>query len=107
MVLSSVANPHQRGPLPAARYFTTLEENCMTTFEKLKGIIVENFGVDADRITPEASISTDLDLDSLDEVELAIEIENDFEIEVSDEQIEASFTVGDLVKVIDTQLAAA
>lgn len=76
----------------------------MTTFEKLKGIIAENFGVDADRITPDASISNDLDLDSLDEVELAIEIENDFEIEVSDEHIEASFTVGDLVKVIDTQL---
>ncbi|WP_284777106.1 acyl carrier protein [Agrobacterium sp. lyk4-40-TYG-31] len=78
----------------------------MTTFEKLKGIIVENFGVDADRITPEASIYADLNLDSLDEVELAIEIENDFEIEVSDEQIEASFTVGDIVKVIDTQLGA-
>jgi acyl carrier protein len=79
----------------------------MTTFEKLKGIIVEYFGVDADRITPQASIYSDLGLDSLDEVELAIEIENDFEIEVSDEQIEASFTVADLVKVIDTQLGAA
>lgn len=76
----------------------------MTTFEKLKGIIVENFGVDADLITPEASLVDDLGLDSLDDVELAIEIENDFEIEVSDEQIEASFTVGDVVKVIDTQL---
>lgn len=78
----------------------------MTTFEKLKGIIVENFGVDADRITPEASLVDDLGLDSLDDVELAIEIENDFEVEVSDEQVEASFTVGDLVKVIDTQLGA-
>lgn len=76
----------------------------MSTFEKLRGIIVESFGVDADLITLEASIYADLGLDSLDEVELAIDIENGFDIEISDEQIEASFTVGDLVKVIDTQL---
>ena len=78
----------------------------MSTFERLKKIIIDQFGAAEEKITPEADIAADLNLDSLDNVELAIAIEMEFEIEISDEDIEASFTVGEVVKLVDGKVGA-
>lgn len=79
----------------------------MSTFERVKKCVVDSAGVDEARVTAEAKLYGDLDLDSLDEVDLAIELEVEFGIEISDEVIESSFTVGDIVKSVDGLLAKA
>jgi acyl carrier protein len=76
----------------------------MTTFERVRKCIVDCAGVDENAVNTDATLYGDLDLDSLDEVDLAITLEEEFGIEISDEQIEASFTVGDIVNVVDAQL---
>ncbi|MBV9402527.1 MAG: acyl carrier protein [Candidatus Eremiobacteraeota bacterium] len=77
-----------------------------TTFDKVKKIIVEQLGVDEDEVTPEASITDDLGADSLDQVELVMAFETEFNIDIPDEEAEKIKTVGDAVKRIDeTQVA--
>jgi acyl carrier protein len=71
-----------------------------TTFARLRGILVDHFGVEPDDITPETTLS-DLSLDSLDEVELVMEIECQFRIEALDIAIPASSTLADIVAMID------
>jgi acyl carrier protein len=72
-----------------------------TTFDKVKKIIVEQLGVDAAEVTPEASITEDLGADSLDQVELVMAFETEFNIDIPDEEAEKIKTVGDAVKKID------
>lgn len=72
-----------------------------TTFEKVKKIIVEQLGVDEAEVTPEASITDDLGADSLDQVELVMAFETEFNIDIPDEEAEKIKTVGDAVKRID------
>jgi len=72
-----------------------------TTFDKVKKIIVEQLGVDEDEVTPEASITDDLGADSLDQVELVMAFETEFNIDIPDEEAEKIKTVGDAVKRID------
>lgn len=69
--------------------------------EKVKAILAEQFDYEEDNITPETTISDDLGADSLDVVDLLMSIEDEFEIEVPDEEIENIKTVGDLVKYIE------
>ncbi len=71
-----------------------------TIFNKLKDIIVEQLAVDAEDVTMEASFIEDLNADSLDLVELIMEIEEKFEIQVPDEVAEKIVTVGDAVEYI-------
>lgn len=71
------------------------------TFDKVKKIIVEQLGVDEDEVTPEASITDDLGADSLDQVELVMAFETEFNIDIPDEEAEKIKTVGDAVKRID------
>ena len=66
--------------------------------EKVKAILAEQFDYEEDKITPETTIADDLGADSLDVVDLLMSIEDEFEIEVPDEEIENIKTVGDLVK---------
>jgi acyl carrier protein len=73
----------------------------MTTFDKVKKIIVEQLGVDESEVTPEASITDDLGADSLDQVELVMAFESEFNIDIPDEEAEKIKTVGDAVKKID------
>jgi acyl carrier protein len=73
----------------------------MATFEKVKKIIVEQLGVDEAEVTPEASITDDLGADSLDQVELVMAFETEFNIDIPDEEAEKIKTVGDAVKKID------
>jgi len=72
-----------------------------TTFDKVKKIIVEQLGVDEAEVTPEASITDDLGADSLDQVELVMAFETEFNIDIPDEEAEKIKTVGDAVKRID------
>ncbi len=70
-------------------------------FEKVKAILSEQFDVEEDTITTETTISEDLGADSLDVVDLLMSIEDEFEIEVPDTEIENIKTVGELVKYIE------
>lgn len=69
--------------------------------EKLKAILGEQFDVEEDTITPDTSIADDLGADSLDVVDLLMSIEDEFEIEIPDEEIDNIKTVGELVKYIE------
>lgn len=69
--------------------------------EKVKAILSEQFDVEEDTITPETNIADDLGADSLDVVDLLMSIEDEFEIEVPDEEVENLKTVGELVKYIE------
>ena len=68
--------------------------------EKVKDIIVEQLGVNAEQVTTTASFIEDLGADSLDTVELVMAFEEEFGVEVPDEEAEKLQTVGDVVKYI-------
>ena len=72
-------------------------------FEKVKSIIVEQLGVDADEVTPEASFIDDLGADSLDIVELVMAFEETFGLEIPDEDAEKISTVADAVRYIQSR----
>ncbi|MCY3592964.1 MAG: acyl carrier protein [Acidobacteriota bacterium] len=70
----------------------------MSVVEKVNSIIVEQLGVDADEVTPEASFTDDLGADSLDIVELVMAFEEEFGIEIPDEDAEK---IGSVKEAID------
>ena len=69
--------------------------------EKVKDIIVEQLGVNPEQVTTTASFIEDLGADSLDTVELVMAFEEEFSVEVPDEDAEKLLTVGDVVKYIE------
>ncbi|GAA4712863.1 acyl carrier protein [Brevibacillus fulvus] len=71
------------------------------TFDRVKKIIVDRLGVDESKITLEASFKEDLGADSLDVVELVMELEDEFDMEISDEDAEKITSVGEVVKYIE------
>lgn len=72
-----------------------------TIYDRLKGIVTEQLGVDEEEITPEASFVDDLNADSLDLVELIMSLEEEFGLEISDEDAEKIVTVGDAASYIE------
>lgn len=72
-------------------------------FDKIREIIVEQLDVDEDKVTNDASITDDLGADSLDVVDLVMSIEESFDIEIPDEEVENIKTVGDIVKFIEAK----
>ena len=72
----------------------------MSVPEKVKTIIAEQLGVKPEEVTPEAKFIDDLGADSLDTVELVMALEEEFGIEIPDEEAEKLVTVGDAVKYI-------
>lgn len=74
--------------------------------EKVKDIIVEELGVDREKLTDEASFMEDLGADSLDTVELVMAFEKEFEIDIPDEDAEKLRTVGDALKYLREKLPA-
>jgi acyl carrier protein len=78
----------------------------MSVAEKVKSIIVEQLGVDADEVTPEASFTDDLGADSLDIVELVMAFEEEFGIEIPDEDAEKISRVREAVEYIEQNAAA-
>ena len=77
----------------------------MSVAEKVKSIIVEQLGVDADEVSPTASFTDDLGADSLDIVELVMAFEEEFSIEIPDEDAENISTVQDAVNYIETHVS--
>ena len=76
------------------------------TAERVKKIVVEHLGVDADKVTESASFIDDLGADSLDTVELVMEFEDEFDLNIPDEDAEKIQTVGDAVKYIEEKTAS-
>jgi len=72
-------------------------------FERVKEIIVDQLDVDESVVTMEASFTDDLEADSLDVVELVMELEDEFDMEIADEEAEKIVTVGDAVDYINSQ----
>lgn len=72
-----------------------------TAEARVKEIIVEELGVETDKVTPEASFVDDLGADSLDTVELVMALEEEFGIDIPDEDAEKMRTVGDAVAYIE------
>ena len=73
----------------------------MTTFERVKNIIVDSLSCDAEQVTLEANLKEDLDADSLEAVELIMAIEDEFGIEIPDEVSTTISTVQQIVDYID------
>ena len=71
------------------------------TAERVKKIVVEQLGVDADKVSEGASFIDDLGADSLDTVELVMAFEEEFGVEIPDDSAETILTVGDAVKYIE------
>lgn len=69
---------------------------------KVKAIIADKLGVDESEVTPEASFTNDLGADSLDTVELIMELEKEFGISIPDEQAEKISTVGEAIAYIES-----
>jgi len=76
----------------------------MANADKVKEIIVQQLGVDASEVTPEASFIDDLGADSLDTVELVMAFEEEFGIEIPDEDAEKMTTVGEALKYLESKL---
>jgi acyl carrier protein len=72
--------------------------------EKVTKIIVDRLGVEESQVTLEASFKDDLGADSLDVVELVMELEDQFDMEISDEDAEKISTVGDAVNYIKSNM---
>ena len=73
----------------------------MSVFEKVKGIIVKELKVEAEKVTLDARLKDDLGADSLDAVEIVMDIEDEFGFEIDDSEAENVTTVGDLVRSIE------
>jgi acyl carrier protein len=75
----------------------------MSIVEKVKKIIAEKLSIELEEVVPEASFVDDLGADSLDLVELIMSMEEEFDIDISDEDAEKMITVQDAIDYIDKQ----
>ena len=73
-----------------------------TTFEKVRGIVADQLGVEAEEVKEDSTFVDDLGADSLDIVELIMRFEDEFGVEIPDEKAEKIKTVNDIVKYIDS-----
>jgi acyl carrier protein len=73
-----------------------------SVLERVKDIVADNLGVDREKITPETSFVNDLGADSLDTVELVMELEEEFDINIPDDAAEKIQTVGQAVQYIES-----
>ncbi|HEX3724523.1 MAG TPA: acyl carrier protein [Nitrolancea sp.] len=71
-----------------------------SVFERVQSVVSEQLGVDLDKVTMDAEFVQDLNADSLDLVELIMQLEEEFGVEISDEQAESIVTVGDAFEFI-------
>ena len=70
-------------------------------FEKIAAMIADQLGIDASTIQPESRLIEDLKADSLDVVDMLMSLEDEFDVEIPDEEIERIRTVGELVALIE------
>ena len=73
-------------------------------YEKLKGMIVEQLGVEEDKVKPESLLKEDLQADSASVMMLVMDVESEFGIEIEDDAIEKVKTVGDVCKYIEEKM---
>ena len=73
-------------------------------FEKVKGLFVEELGIDSEKITMDAKLEEDLEIDSLGIVEVVTAFEDEFEIEIDDEELTDVGTVGQAVNLLHSKL---
>jgi acyl carrier protein len=78
----------------------------VSTFDRVKKVVVDQLEVGEDEVTPTASFIDDLGADSLDQVELIMAFEEEFEIEIPDEDAEKITTVADAVNYIEEKAKA-
>ncbi|MDI6827122.1 MAG: acyl carrier protein [Armatimonadota bacterium] len=78
----------------------------MSTFERVKKVVVEQLDVNEEEVTEDASFVDDLGADSLDVVELVMGLEEEFDLEIPDEDAEKIVTVADAVKYIEEKTKA-
>jgi acyl carrier protein len=84
-----------------------MEKSMQQLTEKVNSIIVEKLGVDdSTSLVPEANLLDDLGADSLDVVELVMALEEEFNIEVPDEDVESIRTIGDIVQYVGARIEA-
>lgn len=76
-----------------------------TVLERVTKVVVDRLGVDESEVKPEASFREDLGADSLDVVELVMELEDEFDMEISDEDAEKIATVGDAISYIEGKIS--
>lgn len=75
------------------------------TIEKVKAIVAEQLDAEVEEMTMETSLMEDLDADSLDAVEIIMTLEDEFDIEINDEDAEGFKTIGEIVKYIDGKVS--
>lgn len=73
-------------------------------FEKVKEMLCEQLDVEEDKVTMDSSIAEDLGADSLDVVDLVMSLEEEFDVEIPDEDVENIKSVGDIVKYIEAKV---
>ena len=92
-------------PPPLRRFQTGRETLISATLERVRQIVIDHLDADPDKVTEKASFIDDLGADSLDNVELVMAFEEEFDIEIPDDAAEHIQTVGDAVKFIDEKSA--
>lgn len=88
----------------APQYKIIKQKNMASILERVRGIIVDKLGVEAKEVTPEASFANDLGADSLDTVELIMELEKEFNITIPDQEAQKISTVGDVIKYLEARV---
>ena len=73
----------------------------MSNLDRIKDIISEELRLDVSNITPESHVVHDLNFDSLDSVQIVLELEQEFDIEVSDDEIDNIQTVQDIIDLVE------
>jgi len=73
-------------------------------FEKVRAILCEQLDVDEDKVTMDAVVTDDLGADSLDVVDLIMSLEDEFDVEIPDTEVENFKTVGDIVKYVEANI---
>ena len=76
------------------------------TLLRIKKVVADKLGVDESEVVPEASFTADLGADSLDSVELIMELEREFDIEISDTEAEKLATVAKVIKFVEDRMPA-
>ena len=73
-------------------------------FEKVKGLFVEDLGIDESKVTMDAKLDEDLEIDSLGIVEVVMAFEDEFDIEIDDEELADVSTVGQAVNLLHSKI---
>lgn len=93
-----------QGPSEEGRIQREVSVGMAFSEERVKQIIVDQLGVAPEQVTPEASFIDDLGADSLDTVELVMALEEEFDIEIPDEDAEKMTTVADAIKYLESHV---